>query len=95
MNLTVARVLQRYVANFAIRGDPNANGLPRFPKWTTQHASALGGGTVALAGANVVNLTVRGFPVGKEPAVERCAWWLRNAFAGSNGCDGVAYDCSE
>ena len=84
VNLTVAHVLQSYIANFALRGDPNGEGLPLIPPWTTPERVVVEGGVAALAGANAVNLTVHGFPIVQEAAAERCGWWYRTAFAGSN-----------
>ncbi|KAL8825487.1 MAG: hypothetical protein Q9191_004385, partial [Dirinaria sp. TL-2023a] len=84
VNLTVAHVLQSYLANFVVRGDPNGHGLPHIPTWTTSEMVALDGGSAALAGAKAVNLTVEGFPVVRESAAGRCGWWFQTAFAGSN-----------
>ena len=84
VNLTVAHVLQKYITNFVMRGDPQGPGLPSFPKWTTSEKDVVQGGPTALAGAHVVNLTTNGFPIVQEPAVERCGWWYETAFAGSN-----------
>ena len=76
VNVTVARALQGYIANFVLGGDPNGKGLPGFPSWD-------GSGSTS-SGARVLNLTVDGFDVVQEPARERCAWWSQTAFAGSN-----------
>lgn len=84
VNLTVAHVLQSYIANFVTGGDPNGVGVAHFPQWTTTQEVAETGGRAALAGAPVVNLTVDGFPIVREPAAGRCGWWFKTAFAYSN-----------
>ncbi|KAG7009793.1 carboxylesterase patB [Physcia stellaris] len=80
VNVTVAHALQRSIANFVRKGDPNGRQVPRFPAWEVRQEDVVG----RRKEAEVLNLTESGFPVGKEEAVGRCGWWFESAFAGSN-----------
>ena len=80
VNATVARVLQGYVAKFALTGDPNGSGLPSFPNWTPSLEDVEQKRT--LEGTKVLNLTNSGFPIAQEPAKMRCEWWIETNFAG-------------
>ena len=83
--MTVAHVLQGYVANFALKGDPNGPGLPTFPTWTAPlQADAAPLSAAASVGSRVVNLTTTGFPIVQEAAAARCGWWFETSFVGAN-----------
>ena len=84
VNITVAHVLQGYVANFALNGNPNGAGLPQFPAWTPDLKTVETDKAAALNGAQVVNLTTSGFPIVTEDAAGRCGFWFESNFAGSN-----------
>jgi carboxylesterase type B len=68
-NATVAEVLQSYVVNFALRGQPNAEGLPPFEPYRAD------GQALALGLAQIE--TVR------DPTVNKlCAFWQDKATYG-------------
>ncbi|KAL8627146.1 hypothetical protein Q9189_007155 [Teloschistes chrysophthalmus] len=80
VDVGVARVLQRAIADFVVGGDPNGGG----GEGDRGDGEGEGKWPVWGRGTRVANLTVEGVRVGREEAVERCMWWFRTAFAGAN-----------
>lgn len=93
VDVEVARILQRAIANFVVGGDPNGGDGGGggggqegrlFPAWRAG-LGGLGKGGWGKEGVRVANLTGEGVKGGDEAgAAGRCKWWLGNAFAGSN-----------
>ncbi|KAI9673625.1 MAG: hypothetical protein M1817_002262 [Caeruleum heppii] len=69
VNASIANILQGYIAQFALSGNPNREGLPDFPKYGE--------------GARVVNLTETGAGVVADPSSNpRCLWWQQGLIYG-------------
>jgi carboxylesterase type B len=67
-NETLAVIMQRYFTSFVMTGNPNAAGLPTFPKYGT--------------GATVQNLNLTTIaPIKDNVANERCLWWQKGLYA--------------
>ncbi|KIW69058.1 hypothetical protein, variant [Phialophora macrospora] len=67
-NDTLAITMQRYFTGFVMTGNPNAAGLPPFPKYG------------AAATVQNLNLTTIA-PVKDNAANERCLWWQKGLYA--------------
>jgi len=65
-NVTVANILQQYLINFAITGNPNGPSLPNFPQY--------GNATNVLQLNNTISVIPDGY------ATNRCAFWSEALF---------------
>ncbi|QSZ31432.1 hypothetical protein DSL72_000997 [Monilinia vaccinii-corymbosi] len=63
VNATVAAVLQRYIMNFAMTGNPNGRGVPFFPEYQKNAT------TVVLGSTGLGSLQT------DTTANKRCEWW--------------------
>jgi len=65
VNATIATVMQKYLTNFAMTGDPNGEGVPEFPTYGPE--------------SMVVNLNVTGLgeTLTDTVANERCIYWQK------------------
>ncbi|KAJ9603666.1 hypothetical protein H2200_011852 [Cladophialophora chaetospira] len=67
-NDTLAIIMQKYFTNFAIKGDPNGPGLPRFPTY---------GGSATVLNLNVSTIG----PIADNVKNARCLWWQKGLYA--------------